>query len=180
MVWPGSELVSDKRGNHVVPHEATSTFNFKTKLKSVKTTIIVKTRKRVMISVQIEPPGVKVWVWFTNSQFQNVCENTLDSWTSSNMSTDFCNECPAFWLLDLVSSLLSKKPENIISQSGLPTFSQLFLVLDNWCLKILYIYQGPHCTGKRGKMATTKLPVRENTGNLEIWPKHREFSLLKL
>ena len=25
-----------------------------------------------------------------------------------------------------------------------------------------------------------KIPVRENTGNLEIVPKHREFGLLKL
>ena len=29
-------------------------------------------------------------------------------------------------------------------------------------------------------MATTKIPVRENTGNLEILPKHTEFGLLKL
>ena len=30
--------------------------------------------------------------------------------------------------------------------------------------------------GKTGKMAK-KIPVRENTGNLEILSKHREFSL---
>ena len=34
--------------------------------------------------------------------------------------------------------------------------------------------QGTHCTGKIGKMAK-KFCVRENTGNLEILPKHREF-----
>ena len=34
--------------------------------------------------------------------------------------------------------------------------------------------QGTHGTGKTGKM-TQKIPVRENTGNLEILPKHREF-----
>ena len=39
--------------------------------------------------------------------------------------------------------------------------------------------QGPHGTGKTGKMVK-KIPVRENTGNLEILPKHREFCLLKL
>ena len=39
--------------------------------------------------------------------------------------------------------------------------------------------QGTHCTGKTGKMAK-KFPVRENKGNLEILPKHREFALLKL
>ena len=33
--------------------------------------------------------------------------------------------------------------------------------------------QGTHCTGKIGKMAK-KFCVRENTGNLEILPKHRE------
>ena len=35
-------------------------------------------------------------------------------------------------------------------------------------------FQGTHATGKTGKMATTKIPVRENTGKLEILPKHRE------
>ena len=39
--------------------------------------------------------------------------------------------------------------------------------------------QGTHGTGKTGKM-TKKFPVRENTGNLEILPKHREFCLVKL
>ena len=38
--------------------------------------------------------------------------------------------------------------------------------------------QGPNCTGKTGKMAP-KFPVRENTGNLEILPKHRHFGFLK-
>ena len=33
--------------------------------------------------------------------------------------------------------------------------------------------QGTHGTGKTGKMAK-KIPVRENTGNLEILPKHRK------
>ena len=42
------------------------------------------------------------------------------------------------------------------------------------------LYQGTHCTGKTGKMAKKKIPVRENTGNLEILPKHREFGLFKL
>ena len=40
------------------------------------------------------------------------------------------------------------------------------------------ILQGPHCTGKTGKIVKKKkkeIPVRENTGNLEILPKHREF-----
>ena len=39
--------------------------------------------------------------------------------------------------------------------------------------------QGIYGTGKTGKMAKT-FPVRENTGNLEVLPKHREFCLLKL
>ena len=34
--------------------------------------------------------------------------------------------------------------------------------------------QGAHCTGKTGKMGK-KIPVRENTGNLEMLPKHRVF-----
>ena len=34
--------------------------------------------------------------------------------------------------------------------------------------------QGTHCRGKTGKMERKKIPVRENTGNLEILPKHRE------
>ena len=29
--------------------------------------------------------------------------------------------------------------------------------------------------GKTGKMDTHKIPVKENTGNLEVLPKHREF-----
>ena len=33
--------------------------------------------------------------------------------------------------------------------------------------------QVTHCTGKQGKWSTT-IPVRENTGNLEILSKHRE------
>ena len=36
--------------------------------------------------------------------------------------------------------------------------------------------QGTHGTGKTGKMAKI-FPVRENTGNLEILSKHREFCL---
>ena len=52
--------------------------------------------------------------------------------------------------------------------------------------------QGTHATGKTGKTGKMakkipcqgkwpkKFPVRENTGNLEILPKHREFGLLKL
>ena len=39
--------------------------------------------------------------------------------------------------------------------------------------------QGTHYTGKAGKMAK-KIPVRENTGNLEILGKHKEFGLLRL
>ena len=38
---------------------------------------------------------------------------------------------------------------------------------------------GPMTQGKQGKWQK-KFPVRENTGNLEILPKHREFGLLKL
>ena len=38
--------------------------------------------------------------------------------------------------------------------------------------------QGTHCTGKPGKMEK-KIPVRENTGNLEILPKLWENGLLK-
>ena len=35
--------------------------------------------------------------------------------------------------------------------------------------------QGPHCTGKtRKKKRPKKIPVRENTGNLEMLPEHRE------
>ena len=34
--------------------------------------------------------------------------------------------------------------------------------------------QSTHGTGKTGKMATKKIPVRENTGNLEILSKHRK------
>ena len=36
------------------------------------------------------------------------------------------------------------------------------------------MYQGTYATGKTGKMAENIPPVRENTGNLEILPKHRE------
>ena len=35
-------------------------------------------------------------------------------------------------------------------------------------------WQGPHCTGKTGKMTKYIFPVRKNTGNLEILPKHGE------
>ena len=47
------------------------------------------------------------------------------------------------------------------------------------CLLLLFLPydQGTHGTGKTGKMATTKIPVRENTGNCEILSKHREFCL---
>ena len=38
--------------------------------------------------------------------------------------------------------------------------------------------KGPYCTGKVGKMFFNK-SIRENTGNLDIWPKHREFCMLK-
>ena len=38
--------------------------------------------------------------------------------------------------------------------------------------------QDTHCTGKTGKIAL-KITVRENLGNLEILPKHREFGLLR-
>ena len=38
----------------------------------------------------------------------------------------------------------------------------------------MYTNQGTHGTGKTGKMAK-KIPVRENTGNLEMLSKHREF-----
>ena len=41
------------------------------------------------------------------------------------------------------------------------------------CLKIQVlpiILQGTNSTGKTGEMAKTKIPVRENTGNLEILP----------
>ena len=36
--------------------------------------------------------------------------------------------------------------------------------------------QGSHCIGKTEKKAEN-IPVRENTGNLESLPKHREFFL---
>ena len=42
------------------------------------------------------------------------------------------------------------------------------------------LFQGTHCAGQTGKMAKKNIPVRENTGNLEILPKHREFGLFKL
>ena len=50
----------------------------------------------------------------------------------------------------------------------------------NSMVALIEPHQDTHCTGKIGKMATTKIPVRENTGNLEILPKHGEFGLLKL
>ena len=39
------------------------------------------------------------------------------------------------------------------------------------------LLQGLHCTAKTltGKMATTKIPVKEIAGNLEILPKYGEF-----
>ena len=44
-------------------------------------------------------------------------------------------------------------------------------------IHLFAIRRVPTAQGKR-EMATTKIPVRENTGNLEILPKHREFGLL--
>ena len=44
---------------------------------------------------------------------------------------------------------------------------------------ILLYNRVPTAQGKQGKWPK-KIPVRENTGNLEILPKHREFGLLKL
>ena len=55
----------------------------------------------------------------------------------------------------------------------------ILLTFDQFILECEYIDQGTHCTGKTGNMAK-KIPVRENTGNLEILPKHREFGLLRL
>ena len=46
-------------------------------------------------------------------------------------------------------------------------------------LSLIFLNEGTHCTGKTGKMAKKQIPVRENTGNLEILPKHMEFGLLK-
>ena len=43
----------------------------------------------------------------------------------------------------------------------------------------MWVSQGTHATGKTGKLEK-KTPVRENTGNLEILPKHRQFGLHKL
>ena len=43
----------------------------------------------------------------------------------------------------------------------------------------LVYYRVPTARGKQGKWPK-KVPVRENTGNLKILPKHREFYLLKL
>ena len=40
-------------------------------------------------------------------------------------------------------------------------------------------YRVPTAQGQYGKLPKTIL-VRENTGNLEILPKHKEFGLLKL
>ena len=39
---------------------------------------------------------------------------------------------------------------------------------------ILIVYQGDHSTGKIGKIATTKIPCMENSGNLKNSLKHRE------
>ena len=56
-------------------------------------------------------------------------------------------------------------------------------VLEPWqrLKSAVYIYQGPHCTRKTGKM-TQNIPVRENTGNLEFFDKtqgkHRKLCLL--
>ena len=43
-------------------------------------------------------------------------------------------------------------------------------------LRPIYLLQGTHGTGKTGKWPK-EIPVRENTGNLEILSKHREFCL---
>ena len=40
--------------------------------------------------------------------------------------------------------------------------------------------QGTHSTGEKKGKWPKKIPLRKNTGNLEILPKHREFPLLKL
>ena len=45
--------------------------------------------------------------------------------------------------------------------------------------RVYLLIQGTHGTGKTGK-CSKKIPARENTGNLEILPKHREFCFLKL
>ena len=60
--------------------------------------------------------------------------------------------------------------------------TEVWLNLKIW-VKQLSINVGcirvPTPQGKQGKWQK-KIPVRENTGNLEILPKHREFGLLKL
>ena len=43
-----------------------------------------------------------------------------------------------------------------------------------------FTLQGKKKKGKTGKIVKKKKTVRENTGNLDILPKHREFGLLKL
>ena len=49
-----------------------------------------------------------------------------------------------------------------------------YLTLYNGLMRVcVFVWQGTYCTGKTGKMVQ-KFPVRENTGNLEILPKHRE------
>ena len=44
---------------------------------------------------------------------------------------------------------------------------------------IIVLLRVPTPQGKQGKWQK-KIPVRENTGNLEILPKHREIGLLSL
>ena len=46
---------------------------------------------------------------------------------------------------------------------------------DCFCL----YFKVPTAQGKQRKWPK-EIPVRENTGNLEILPKHREFGFLKL
>ena len=57
-------------------------------------------------------------------------------------------------------------PMNCLSQPK-PPFLALFKA------KYHTLIQGTHGTGETGKMAK-KIPVRENTGNLEMLPKLRE------
>ena len=52
--------------------------------------------------------------------------------------------------------------------------TNIFGKKESICIRSGIVLQGPHYTGKTGKVA------RENTGNLEVLPKHREFCLLKL
>ena len=44
---------------------------------------------------------------------------------------------------------------------------------------VMHKFRVPTAQGKQEQLPK-KFPVRENTGNLEILPKHREFVLLKL